>query len=203
VRRPFVLLLVLAALPASPALAQQGTYNLFIAPMGEPFRAPVGKPYPSDQWFAKADANHDGAVTRDEFRADAVRFFKVLDVDGDGKIRDDEIVRYEKQMAPEIVANSFDTSNTQPVNASDDDNTLGKHTPLANVRQGAANFSFLGDPEPVRSADSDFNFKITPEEWQAAADRKFKLLDPNGTGALKYADLPLAPPQTAKINRQP
>ncbi|MEO8113421.1 MAG: hypothetical protein ABI655_03495, partial [Phenylobacterium sp.] len=72
--------------------------RLFISPSGEPFRGPDGL----GAWLAGADADHDGAVTLTEFRADAVRFFKVLDANGDGRIDGFEIQAYERDIAPEI-----------------------------------------------------------------------------------------------------
>ena len=190
----------LVLLAAGAAWAQdQGPPQTFFSPMGEPFRAPAGKPFPSEQWFAGADTNHDGAVSREEFRADAARFFKVLDVNGDGKINDIEVSNYEYRVAPEIVAAAVDTSGTRAPQTADD---RPKNIPLANVRQGAAFYSWLNDAEPLRSADIDFNRKVTPEEWKAAADRKFALLDPDGTGSIKLADMPLTPIQAAALRKR-
>ncbi|MEI9891976.1 MAG: EF-hand domain-containing protein, partial [Caulobacteraceae bacterium] len=49
--------------------------SLFVSPAGEPFRAGPGEPYPVAVWFRLADADGDGKLTRDEFVADAARFF--------------------------------------------------------------------------------------------------------------------------------
>ncbi len=182
------------AASAQPAAAPR---QLFISPMGEPFRAPEGQPYPSAAWFAGADADHDGALSRAEFRADALRFFKVLDANSDGKISDFEAQYYEYKIAPEIIASSFDTSARSYENANSDE-VGGHHTPLANVSQGAVNYSLLGDAEPVRAADSDFNMKITQDEWMAAADRRFKILLPDGKDSIRFDDLPATPVQGKK-----
>ena len=72
--------------------------RLFIGPMGEPFRGPDG----FGTWLAGADADHDGAVTLAEFRADAERFFRVLDTDGNGYIDGFEMQAYERERVPEI-----------------------------------------------------------------------------------------------------
>lgn len=82
--------------PGAPPMA------LFISPMGEPFRAPMFAPYPSRQWFDGADADHDGALTRAEFLADAGRFFDLLDQTHAGRLSSADIDRYEKVLAPEI-----------------------------------------------------------------------------------------------------
>jgi Ca2+-binding EF-hand superfamily protein len=75
--------------------------GLFISPMGEPFRG-EGREALISRWFAGADADHDGRLTPAEFRADAMRFFHMLDTDGDGEIGPDEIEHYENVIAPEI-----------------------------------------------------------------------------------------------------
>lgn len=193
-RPPLGLIAGLVLTVASAAHAQM-PYQLFVSPMGEPFRADWGKPYPVVVWFAQADANHDGIITRDEFRADALRFFKTLDLNGDGKLSDIEIQHYEHQVAPEIIQATFDTSGRE---AEEDQNGDKKQLTLSGVPQGASFFGLLDDPEPVRSADTDFNMKVTLDEWMAAADRRFKQLLPDGKDGLTLADLPKTPVQNAK-----
>ncbi|MDR3509896.1 MAG: EF-hand domain-containing protein, partial [Caulobacteraceae bacterium] len=77
--------------------------SLFISPACEPFRAGPGEPYPSAAWFAQADANHDGRLTRAEVRADAEAFFRRLDVNQDGVIDSFEVTEYEQRIVPEIL----------------------------------------------------------------------------------------------------
>lgn len=87
-----------------PPLGRTGApprLQVFIAPSGEPFRAPPGQPYPTAQWFAQADTDHDGKLDRPEFRADFERFFDQLDIDHDDVIDSNEISRYEREVAPE------------------------------------------------------------------------------------------------------
>lgn len=69
--------------------------SLFISPFGEPFVAPPGEAYASANWFAGADADHDGAVTLAEFTADGARFFATLDTDRDGRLNQTELAEYE------------------------------------------------------------------------------------------------------------
>ena len=76
--------------------------RLFISPMGEPFRSEKGGADPIDLWFQQADADHDGALSRDEFEKDAARWFGVLDRGHDGEIDPDDIEYYETVLAPEI-----------------------------------------------------------------------------------------------------
>jgi hypothetical protein len=187
--------IALAVLGAGAGLAQTpAAQQVFISPMGEPFRAPDGQPYPSAAWFAGADADHNGVLTRAEFRADALRFFKVLDANGDGKLNNFEVDIYEYRIAPEIVINSQDTSAASLQSHADDDGP-SHNTTLSTVIQGAANFSWRNDPEPVRSADADFNMKITQDEFMAAADRRFAALLPDGADGVRFTDLPPTPAQ--------
>jgi hypothetical protein len=81
----------------------RGGPSLFVSPAGEPFRSGPGEPYPVALWFRGADANGDGKLTRDEFVADAARFFEILDRNHDGVI-DGQEKAYETEVVPEITA---------------------------------------------------------------------------------------------------
>lgn len=99
----------LSAQPAPPSGGDQPRpqrSQVFIAPSGKTFRAPLGTPYPLATWFAATDTNHDGKIDVNEFRADFARFFNELDVDHDGRISSDEISRYEQEIAPEVQVGS-------------------------------------------------------------------------------------------------
>lgn len=76
--------------------------QVFIAPSGEPFRAPAGSPYPVVSWFAQADRNHDGKVDLGEFTTDFMHFFDRIDTDHDGILSAAEIKAYETAIAPEV-----------------------------------------------------------------------------------------------------
>jgi hypothetical protein len=78
--------------------------KLFISPSGEPFRGDDGL----GRWIAQVDTNHDGAITLEEFRADALHSFKVLDTNGDGVIDGFETQAYERNIVPEIGVMAFD-----------------------------------------------------------------------------------------------
>ena len=80
---------------------------LFISPMGEPFRAKPPEPYPVDAWFKGADTNGDGNLDLAEFKADADRFFRLLDVNKDGVIDHREVFYYEHRIVPEILGQAY------------------------------------------------------------------------------------------------
>jgi len=185
--------------------------RLFISPMGEPFRGPDG----FGTWLAGADADHDGAVTLAEFRADAERFFRVLDVDGNGYIDGFEMQAYERERVPEIASMGVEDARggrrgrgaKRAAPPAQSGGEAGKPTGVGQAgpfkpggRDGAARFSLLNIPQPVAQADEDWNGRITPLEWDHAATRRFALLDKANAGRLTRESL--QPPPSDK-NKKP
>ena len=164
--------------------------QLFISPAGQPFRAPTDQPYPVAPWFAQADANHDGRLTRDEFRADADAWFKTLDADSDGQLSMPEATRWEEELAPETTRSGLGMRGVSDRRSG----AAARNT--ADTRMlGAAAYSLINEPHPIGGADSDFSFGVSRAEWRAASDRRFALLDVDGDGALLLADLKPTPAQ--------
>lgn len=177
--------------------------GLFIAPDGEPFRQGDGRA----AWFAGADADHNGSLALAEFRADAMRFFKALDVDGDGMISGKENQLYETKIAPEITRMSLDSQRGGRGGGGPGGGLGGggppgggppgggkramKGGPIA--REGAARFSMLNEPQPVRGADANLDYRITADEWARTAGKRFSILDKDGDGRLTLETLPKAP----------
>jgi hypothetical protein len=190
--------------------------NIFVSPMGQPFRARVGEPYPVVVWFTQADGDHDGRLTREEFRADAQAFFQVLDLNHDGVIDGSEVENYEQAIAPEILPQighlRGDEGMDSRLDLGDPHNTArpkvetrGRGVAQSRAArpqkgepdQGAGLFSLLNQPEPVSSADTEFNARITLKEFLAAADRRFDRIDKAQLGYLTLAGLPKTPVQIA------
>lgn len=180
-----------ALLAATPALAQMGPppggrapgggqppggappsefTRLFISPSGEPFRGEDGL----GDWFARADADKDGALTLVEFRDDAMSFFKVLDADGDGQVDGPENSAYETKIAPEITR--LDLGPGGP-GGPPGKRPMIRRTDKREPRVGAARFSLINEAQPVRGADADLNQRVSRDEWAKAARRRFELLD--------------------------
>ncbi|HEX7695264.1 MAG TPA: EF-hand domain-containing protein [Sphingomonas sp.] len=199
--------------PGAPADRPRG--RLFISPMGEPFRGadPVGA------WFDGADTNHDGVLTLAEFIADADRFFMRLDRGHDGEIDPDDIDYYETVLAPEIRTGGEMAGGGRPGGGgsrrgggrgggrrggSEGGGRMGSRGPggegggsdggasprYADVKRGAARFSFFDYPEPVTIADTNFNRGVDPKEFRDAAVERFAMLDTNHDGKLTRAELP-------------
>lgn len=163
--------------------------QLFLSPAGQPFRAPPGQPYPAAAWFAQADADHDGRLTRDEFRADAEAWFEVVDEDGNGQLGMIEARRWEEELVPEM--------SRDPMGGAIGRREPPKRNELDTRRQGAAAYSLINEPHPVRGADADFSMTVSTREWRAAADRRFAILDPDGDGVVLAMDLKPTPAQAA------
>jgi hypothetical protein len=185
--------------------------QLFISPAGEPFRAPPGAPYPVKAWFDGADANHDGALSRDEFVADALRFFAVVDTDKNGVIDGFEVSNYETRIAPEIIGlpSPGGSMRRGPMgqgpgggmggpggDGGGDDDGPRRRQQGTNVLQGAALFGLIAEPEPVMASDGNFDRRITKDEATKAAKTRFALLDTDKDGLLKLEELPKTPAQT-------
>jgi hypothetical protein len=212
-------LALLAALAASPALAQPGAQpgpppesddrppprreQLFISPAGEPFRAPRGQPYPVAVWFTRADTNGDGELSRDEFVADALAFNAALDTDKDGFIDGFEIADYEMKVAPEILS-PLDRGDEGPGAVVTD---IGRRPFIGRAkvvergaygvhRNGAGLYGLINEVQPVAAQDSDLDRRIAVKEVGIAARDRFAILDKDRDGKLTLATLPRTPYQT-------
>lgn len=175
-----------------------GGPQLFISPAGEPFRAAGGAPYPVAAWFAGADANHDGALARDEFVADSLRFFAVVDGDHNGVVDGFEVSTYETRIAPEIIGGAAPGAMRRgPMGQGPDGggDAPRRRPQGSNVLQGAALFGLIAEPEPVMASDGNFDRRITKDEATKAAKTRFALLDTNKDGVLKLDELPKTPSQ--------
>lgn len=168
-----------------------------MSPMGEPV---FGRTPGEDglvAWFEGADLNHDGVLSVDEMSADAERFFKVLDTNHDGEIDPDEVTHYEEVIAPEVHSRALAVQTA-----------AGEHRPAGgrhgghrrgagfggnfgdrDDEAGAGRYGLLQIPEPVVSADADFNRGVSPSEFKAAAAKRFQMLDVDHTGRLTLPEL--------------
>lgn len=205
-RAPLVLAALLTACAAPrPAPPPPLPPRLFISPAGEPFRpAPQGA-QPMRTWFEAADGDHDGALVFGEFLADHQRFFRLADADGDGVIGDADVRNYERNIAPEILS-AMDRGDAPARGGRAGGPRGGRrggpgmgppgrgggpNEGAPRGRPGAARFSLINEPEPLRSADANLDYRVTPAEWAAAARVRFDELDADRDGKLMFADLRL------------
>ncbi len=216
------LLPIMAAIAAQPAPAvgvpAPVTHHwgqLFMSPMGEPFRAERGGDALA-LWFAQADHNHDGYLTLDEMLADAERFFAVLDTNHDGEIDPDEITHYEDVIAPEIRSSPRIDFASAGDDGQQHQGGRGRHghgksnassewrePREGETHEGAARFGLLDLPEPVASADADFNRGVSLQEFRQAATQRFAALDIDHHGRLSLAELEMIRPPPAASPHKP
>lgn len=211
----FALLMAAAALQAAPIPAtgtpmqalDQRFGGSFMSPMGEPF---FGRTPAEDglmAWFEETDRNHDGSITADEMSADADRFFQTLDTDHDGEIGPDEITHYEYAIAPQVRNPAFHGAQTVEAAAGG----KGKHGRRRGAyggvggddEAGAGRYGLLQIPEPVMSADADFNRGVSAAEFRAAAAKRFQLLDAGHSGRLTLSELEKIRGAVASASRRP
>jgi Ca2+-binding EF-hand superfamily protein len=170
-------------------------------------------------WFSRADADGDGKLTRDEFVADAARFFARLDANHDGVVDGFEIRAYETEIVPEITADRVQSgpgrggegqaSGGGARGGGEGGGRRGRRQGgggggagmsgpdgggggLAGAPQasGAAPYGLLAEREPVAGADLNLNSRITLANFKLRATQRFARLDPDGRGYLLLAELP-------------
>jgi hypothetical protein len=216
-----LLLSLLAACAVAPAFAKKDVPapvcpepikpSLFLSPMGEPFRPKGEGDDPVKRWFDQADRNQDGKLTVGELMLDGDRFFATLDKDGNGELLPDEVAAYEENIAPEIRLYQRRPSRDDAAAAGagadgkkpgGDDGDKPRKPPKRGKMVddgivGGGRYGLLNIPNPVASADRDFNRAISQQEFRAAAVDRFNDLDPKQEKSLSFAQLPKTPAQQA------
>jgi hypothetical protein len=186
--------------PGSATVADQSkrVRYLFISPHGEPFRAAANEPPALDKWFAQADADKDGRISHAEFVSDAQGFFKKLDADSDGAIVSPEVTALQQKSAPEVLRIYGPMEDFVGPREAELREALAQN-PRATKREreryldrphGAQAYGLLNEVEPAMSADADLNRRVTPAEFEAAANRRFGKLDLNADGYFVMAEAP-------------
>jgi hypothetical protein len=199
----------MAAPPAGPPGGRAPPRQVFLSPSGEPFRLGPNDPDPLKAWFDQADTGHLGYLDRAEFRADAGRFFKVLDENGDGIVDGFEVADYEAKVVPELAElasgsypGQFGQGGQQGGGQGGGQGQEHGHrrgggqTPAARPSSGQPAaavhgpnrnrpiLQLINEPEPVSGADFNLDSHITLDEWMRATDQRFDILDANKDGRL-------------------
>lgn len=179
--------------------------QLFVSPVGEPFRPKGNADDPVKRWFDQADRDHDGKLTIGEMMLDADRFFARLDQDRSGELLPDEVHAYEDEV-PEIrlYQRRRDPDAEGDRKAREEQRAERRQAakrrpgiPAYDGAMGAGRYAFLNIPHPVVAADSDVNRAISAAEFRAAAAERFRELDTGQAKALLFASLPKTPAQIA------
>ncbi len=145
-------------------------------------------------WFGRVDSNHDGVISRDEFMADAQTQFQRMDIDGKGYIASEALERFRKPYRQQTAGTDLNT-------AQDNENATqpqqGKHRHGGSSRGGNRNSAATDSgtdeqpdtTDPVMSADTNLDFKVTHEEFTTHAQKVFDALDVNHDDALSQDEI--------------
>ena len=200
---------------SAPAAAKPANRNaLFVSPMGEPFRGQPTRAAALETWFTQTDKDGNGTLSVSEMQGDATRYFAVLDRTKDGEIDPDDINFYESAVVPEIrMMGAGRPTKVQYTRVPDGGSTVDHGTGgggLAGSQaadrnsgitgrvkksapdqglKGAGWLGLLNIPQPITSADLNFNRGISESEFLKAASSRFVLLDTDRSGALSLGEL--------------
>ena len=188
---------------AQPPADTHGPGPLFVSPAGQVFRPGPEGQAPLGTWFRQVDGDGDGSITFTEFRADFGRAFEAFDLDRDGEIAPAEVTRYETDV---FTAISFAGGSGRggagrggggmgPRLSGGDGALHGadgqRRREIGSIASmaGAARFGLLPIPHPIMDADTNLNRGVSRVEFDAAAGRRFTLLDSDRSGRLTEAEL--------------
>jgi len=129
---------------------------------GRAFMSPMGEPF-----FPSGTAS-DGMAT----------WFAQADVNHDGTLTSDEMTADAERFFQRL-----DTNRDGEIDP--DEITRYEET----IQARGYSYGLLNIPEPVVSADADFNRGVSLEEFRRAASKRFQLLDLNHAGRLTLAGL--------------
>ncbi len=158
---------------------------IIYSPNAEPLNGgPLGAPTCEaalSKWFGRMDANQDGFIDKMEFMNDAAVQFRRMDIDKNGYLVSEELDRYR---APYRQA--------ERTHKQEQNNQLHKRENRGRGEGGSnrdKSLESLTPVDPVMSADANLDFKVTPEEFRAQAEKIFAVLDGNHDGRLSRAEI--------------
>ncbi|MES1156916.1 MAG: hypothetical protein ABUL73_03960 [Alphaproteobacteria bacterium] len=197
-KQALVAALALAAMATGAAAQEKPLGALFITPMGEPFRSSDPAVRPIQVWFNQKDTDHDGKLSMSEYLTDAMAFFAVLDRNGDGVVTSLETTSYWERNTPEILTEWSSDRGFEGVrrDASTDDErdaqrqTRHQQEAQDRVLRGAARYGLINVLEPVMSCDTNFDRRVTRDEFQACAVARFSQIDTNHDGFFQLSEAP-------------
>ena len=196
-RLAFAAIATLACLPAQPAHAKPSVY---LSLMGEPFRTNAAGEDPFDQWFKLADRDGDGAISRLELQDDAQAFFAALDANDDKVIDADEMAEYERDAPAKTRAAGGEIaslSSRRPTPTSSAPVAKGQVAVVSSgsapsatrVHPGGGRNNRADVPQPVAMADLNLDRRVTVDEFNKAAGRRFTNYDTDQDGKLSRKEL--------------
>lgn len=196
-RLAFAAIAALACLPTQPAQAKSSVY---LSLMGEPFRTNAAGEDPFDQWFKLADRDGDGGISRLELQQDAQAFFATLDADGDKVIDADEMAAYERDApsrtrvaggeAAELSSRRPTPFSSAPVPKGQIAIVSSGSVPSATrVHPGGGRSTSTDVAQPVAMTDLNLDRRVTVDEFNKAAARRFTNYDTDQDNKLSRKEL--------------
>lgn len=171
---------------AGTKLAKQNAEQRFVlySPNGEPLNGGI-LGHPSCEtamttWFNRVDTNHDGFADKSEFMADAHVQFSLMDIDRNGYLVSEELERYRMP---------YRTDRTQkPIHHS----LQGPQQRIHGKSDEVSASDLISQTnliDPVMSADTNLDFKVTLAEFLAQSAKNFGDLDNQHSGRISRTDV--------------
>ncbi|MGO8868293.1 MAG: hypothetical protein ACLQME_17515 [Alphaproteobacteria bacterium] len=183
------LLALLSAAGCSRSHSDNPPHRAIFSPNGEPLSGgPLGFPKCETAmggWFDRLDTAHKGAIDRATFLADARRQFKAMDLNGDGVLTPEVLLRYREPysagVAPQQVARDSESD-------SDKTGHPGHMKKPGSGRTDTGGVDISRDvPDPVMSADTSLRLQVTEPEFLRHAGKVFDSLNASQDGQLSRA----------------
>ncbi|WP_309603230.1 hypothetical protein [Sphingomonas sp.] len=196
-RLAFAVIAAAFCLSAQPAAAKSAVY---MSLMGEPFRTNAAGEDPFDQWYKLADRDSDGTISRLELQQDAQAFFTALDANDDKVIDADEMAAYERDAPARTRAaggGAAAVSSRRPTPTSSAPVAKGQVAIVADgsapsatrIHPGGGPISLSSVPQPVAMTDTNLDRRVTVDEFNKAAGRRFTNYDTDQDGKLTRKEL--------------
>jgi Ca2+-binding EF-hand superfamily protein len=175
------------------AKPKEGPSSIIYSPNGEPLNGGEnGRPTCEEamsRWFDRIDINHDHLISRDEFLADAETQFHRMDIDNNGYLVSEELERfrlpYRQQATTQATASKQNDATDQQKNQH-----KHGHGDESGAQTDSSHQSDQKDfPDPVMSADTNNDFKVTLNEFITQAGNKFIIFDADHNGLLTQDEI--------------
>jgi hypothetical protein len=165
--------------PAAPG--KPPAYMLY-SPNGEPLNGgPLGKPTCKEalgRWFERMSAGGSGRISAGAFMEDARHQFAKMDIDHNGYIASEELDRFREPYRQHPPAQTEEPEDKSQKGHEKHKEGRGSHSDPS-----------LSMSDPVMSADTNLDFKVTPEEFTRQAQDTFAKLDTNHDGTLDRSEV--------------
>ncbi|MFD2234421.1 hypothetical protein [Phaeospirillum tilakii] len=142
-------------------------------------------------WGRRVGARHDGTLSRAEFLADAEAQFARMDLDHDGFITADELSEYREPFRPRPPE---DKPVPPPGAERGGPPGGGRGGPFGGPPGAPRHHATASSADPVMSADTNLDFKVSRDEFLRQAEHQFETLDRDHDGRLDAAELARACP---------